>query len=348
MTHPTDDHLRQRTQNETRWCGRCYRESVACICATRPNALAAAPQPAKKQTMCDRCDGSGYAWAVGNCPKCEGSGWVSSAPQPAPAGADERDEMIAVMQRASSEWVMSEDDIHGYESRIADALLAAGYRKAALAAAPQPAAEDQEARAIAEAAQITMTYRNWRGEVAQRTIRPFALWFGKTDWHPEPGWLLSAWDCDKGGRRDFALADCQFAALARPSQAGDGRVSRLVEAVETLIDAAGTAETTLAHALMDGMIDPNVEDRFETWLQELIAAAHNVRAALAAAPQPAPAPAADERDAMVEVILDAMIAVISDADRDVSENSAHHIADALIAAGYRKADAHAAKQETGK
>ena len=71
-------------------------------------------------------------------------------------------------------------------------------------------------------------------------------------------------------------------------------------------------------------------------------------AAFAAAPQPAPAPAADERDAMVEVILDAMIAVISDADRDVSENSAHHIADALIAAGYRKADAHAAKQETGK
>lgn len=84
--------------------------------------------------------------------------------------------------------------------------------------------ERQEAAAIAEAAQITMTYRNWRGEVSQRTIRPVALWFGKTDWHPEPGWLLSAWDCDKGERRDFALADCQFADLARPSQAGDERV----------------------------------------------------------------------------------------------------------------------------
>lgn len=80
--------------------------------------------------------------------------------------------------------------------------------------------ERQEAAAIAEATQITMTYRNWRGEVSQRTIRPVALWFGRTDWHPEPGWLLTAWDCDKGDRRDFALADCQFADIARPSQAG--------------------------------------------------------------------------------------------------------------------------------
>lgn len=145
---------------------------------------------------------------------------LAAAPQPAPAPADERAAMIEVMDRAFSAWVETSFDSPQMEY-LADALLAAGYRKAALAAAPQTAAEDQEARAIAEAAQITMTYRNWRGEVAQRTIRPVALWFGKTDWHPEPGWLLSAWDCDKGGRRDFALADCQFAALAHPSQAGD-------------------------------------------------------------------------------------------------------------------------------
>lgn len=122
MTHPTDDPLRQRTQNETRWCGRCYRESVACICATRPNALAAAPQPAKKQTMCDRCDGSGYVWAVGNCPKCEGSGWVSSAPQPAPAPApDERDEMIAVIHKVLDGSLRPTD--------IADTILAAGWTR---------------------------------------------------------------------------------------------------------------------------------------------------------------------------------------------------------------------------
>lgn len=109
-----------------------------------------------------------------------------------------------------------------------------------------------EARAIAEAVQITMTYRNWRGEVAQRTIRPVALWFGKTDWHPEPGWLLSAWDCDKGGRRDFALADCQFAALARPSQAGDRQRVQVMRdanwrpAVDYWRERAEKAEAALA------------------------------------------------------------------------------------------------------
>ena len=82
-----------------------------------------------------------------------------------------------------------------------------------------------------------------------------------------------------------AMKDGDTACL----DAQDEAVSRLVEAVETLIDAAGTAETTLAHALVDGMIDPNVEDLFDAWLQELIAAAHNGRAALAALDTP-PAP----------------------------------------------------------
>ena len=65
-----------------------------------------------------------------------------------------------------------------------------------------------------EADAIQMTYRNYRGEVSRRTISPISIWFGTTDWHPEPGWLLSGIDMDKGERRDFALADCQFADLS--------------------------------------------------------------------------------------------------------------------------------------
>ena len=61
---------------------------------------------------------------------------------------------------------------------------------------------------------ITMTYRNYRGEVDERTIIPVKLWHGKTDWHPKPGWLLTAFDVGKDAERDFALADCQFAVLA--------------------------------------------------------------------------------------------------------------------------------------
>ena len=54
---------------------------------------------------------------------------------------------------------------------------------------------------------LRITYRNWRGEVGERNIVPQSVWFGATEWHPEPQWLLSALDTDKGAARDFALAD---------------------------------------------------------------------------------------------------------------------------------------------
>ncbi|WP_234911306.1 hypothetical protein [Allorhizobium taibaishanense] len=53
----------------------------------------------------------------------------------------------------------------------------------------------------------TLTYTNYRGETAQRTILPRGIWFGATDWHPEPQWLLKAFDVEKGADRDFALKD---------------------------------------------------------------------------------------------------------------------------------------------
>jgi hypothetical protein len=54
---------------------------------------------------------------------------------------------------------------------------------------------------------VTLAYTNWRGETAQRTIVPQRVWFGSTDWHPEPQWLLTALDAEKGADRDFALKD---------------------------------------------------------------------------------------------------------------------------------------------
>jgi len=55
-----------------------------------------------------------------------------------------------------------------------------------------------------------ITYRNWRGVIAQRRIVPISFRFGTTEWHPEPGWLMRAWDVDKGAEREFALKDCDF------------------------------------------------------------------------------------------------------------------------------------------
>lgn len=58
---------------------------------------------------------------------------------------------------------------------------------------------------IGEPARII--YTNYRGETAERTITPKRVWYGISDWHPEPQWFLTAFDHDKNADRDFALID---------------------------------------------------------------------------------------------------------------------------------------------
>ena len=60
---------------------------------------------------------------------------------------------------------------------------------------------------LQDAPPISITYKNWRGETSVRRIVPMAApHFGQTDWHPEPQWLLRAWDVDKQAEREFALS----------------------------------------------------------------------------------------------------------------------------------------------
>ena len=54
---------------------------------------------------------------------------------------------------------------------------------------------------------VDIDYTNWRGETSKRTIKPKYIWFGATEWHPEPQWLLTAFDLEKDAERDFALKD---------------------------------------------------------------------------------------------------------------------------------------------
>lgn len=52
---------------------------------------------------------------------------------------------------------------------------------------------------------VTVEYVNYRGERAERRIVPVRIWFGSTTWHPEPQWLLEAYDIDKDTYRSFAM-----------------------------------------------------------------------------------------------------------------------------------------------
>jgi len=53
---------------------------------------------------------------------------------------------------------------------------------------------------------VVIDYTNYRGERAERRILPDRLWFGAAEWHPDPQWILDAWDVEKQTLRSFALA----------------------------------------------------------------------------------------------------------------------------------------------
>lgn len=52
---------------------------------------------------------------------------------------------------------------------------------------------------------VRFDYRNYKGEVETRLVRPIRLWFGSTCYHPEPQWLLEAVDLERKETRDFAM-----------------------------------------------------------------------------------------------------------------------------------------------
>lgn len=76
---------------------------------------------------------------------------------------------------------------------------------------------------------ITITYTNYRGETSERTITPIRPWYGSTEWHPEPQWLLKAYDHDKGAERDFAFKDI---GNSQPSAARSLALEERLQAIE--------------------------------------------------------------------------------------------------------------------
>lgn len=56
---------------------------------------------------------------------------------------------------------------------------------------------------------VKIVYKNYRGEISTREIIPEVIWFGSTDWHKEPQWILDAFDLGKDAKRGFAIKDIQ-------------------------------------------------------------------------------------------------------------------------------------------
>ncbi|GJD41361.1 WYL domain-containing protein [Methylobacterium bullatum] len=86
---------------------------------------------------------------------------------------------------------------------------------------------------------VTLDYTNYRGERAIRTITPWGVEWGSTDWHPEPGWLLTCYDHDKAACRTYALSGIHsWNGVAVSPSPGDPVRAALEEARDTLLDIA--------------------------------------------------------------------------------------------------------------
>lgn len=57
---------------------------------------------------------------------------------------------------------------------------------------------------------IEFTYKNYRGEVSRRRVRPLSIRVGSSEYHPEPQLLMLAYDLDKEAEREFAVKDMDF------------------------------------------------------------------------------------------------------------------------------------------
>lgn len=53
-------------------------------------------------------------------------------------------------------------------------------------------------------------YTNWKGEFGRRRVQPIRWYHGSTEWHPDPQWLMKAYDTDKKEIRVFAVKDMVF------------------------------------------------------------------------------------------------------------------------------------------
>jgi hypothetical protein len=57
-------------------------------------------------------------------------------------------------------------------------------------------------------AQMRVVYTNWRGETRERHIEfSGVVHWAKSEWHPEPQWMIWGDDLETGEHRCWAIAD---------------------------------------------------------------------------------------------------------------------------------------------
>ena len=113
-----------------------------------------------------------------------------------------RDGRIALLRRWKDHYVGSVSSGEAWQWNMDGTSRAKGFSEYDLVNVAPPVTD-----ATAAVAPFVFTYRNYRGEVAERRVQPISVRFGTTEWHPQPGWLLRGFDLEKMAEREFAMAD---------------------------------------------------------------------------------------------------------------------------------------------
>lgn len=56
---------------------------------------------------------------------------------------------------------------------------------------------------------VVCKYTNYRGETKNRKVEVRHIWYGTTEYHPEPQWFAAVFDVKRGKFRDFAMKDME-------------------------------------------------------------------------------------------------------------------------------------------
>lgn len=56
---------------------------------------------------------------------------------------------------------------------------------------------------------LRFIYTNWRGERAEHVALPQHVAWGATEYHPDPQWIMTAFDVERGAQRQFAMKDME-------------------------------------------------------------------------------------------------------------------------------------------
>ncbi|WP_155918188.1 hypothetical protein [Marmoricola sp. URHB0036] len=78
-------------------------------------------------------------------------------------------------------------------------------------------------RQVPEDQVVELLYLDSQGRELTRHVVPDRIWFGRTDWFPEPQWLLDAFDVEHGHVRCFALEQVKLISAHNHSGVPDGR-----------------------------------------------------------------------------------------------------------------------------